>query len=650
MPRFDTLHHLLAANARDDRQITLIEGENEQRLLSFRQLQRRALGQLGALQRRGLKPGDAMILFLADNERFIETFWACVLGGIVPVPLAPGVTDEHRRKLMRVAEQFESAHLAVDAQAFDRIEASSVVLESAAVWERLRSRVVLSGTLDVDGAPGAIVPAGADDLAFIQFSSGSTGSPKGVRLTHGNLTANIDAIGRAGASTDRDVALSWMPLSHDMGLIGFHLSMVGDGISHAIMRTDLFARRPLLWLEEASRRRATLLCSPNFGFQHTLRQFERRAPAGLDLSAVRLLYNGAEPISAEICRRFSSAMAPFGLKPGAMFPVYGLAEASVAVAFPLPGAPIASLLLDRSSLNVGEAVRPVPADTLEALEFVTVGTAVPHCEIRIAGAADEPLADRFVGHVQIRGANVTRGYQGAATPPLPDGAWLDTGDLGLFADGQLVITGRAKDIVIVNGQNVYPHDIERLAERADPALAGRVAAAGIRLPGADTEGLAIFVQHRTEIAGFVPLAITLKRTVAQQAGLEVACVVPVARIPRTTSGKVQRHALAQAFERGEFDAALAELAPLLAADVAAEGAEDGPVPVVARLVALCAPLVTTAEITPQTNLLEINLNSLTLARMHEAIEREFPHRIEVTDFFDHPTLQELAALLESPAA
>lgn len=646
--RFDTLHAILPATARDDRQITLIEGDKEQRVLSFQRLRQRALALLGALQRLSLSPGDTMILCLGDNERFLEMFWACVLGGIVPVPLAPGSTDAHRHKLLRVFAQLGNASVYIDTPSLERLDgfaaAQGLVAEAAA----LRARALAPGSLDIGGAVGQAVPSRPDDLAFIQYSSGSTGEPKGVLLTHRNLTANIAAIIEAAAFSDRDVALSWMPLSHDMGLIGFHLNMLAAGASHAIMRTELFARRPLLWLDQASQRKATVLCSPNFGYEHFLRQFALKPPQGLDLSAVRLIFNGAEPISAALCRRFSATMQACGLKPTAMFPVYGLAEASLAVSFPAPSTPLETIDLDRTALRIGAPVRMAAPGSAHAAEFVKLGRPVPGCEIRIVDDTGTELGDRMVGHVQIRGDNVSSGYFGDAAATTasraPDG-WLDTGDLGLNIDGQLVITGRAKDLIIVNGQNYYPADLELIAQQVPGVEANRVAAVGVRMPGQDTESLALFILHRGDLADFAPKVQALRRAIGQQTDLELTHVIPVGAIPKTTSGKLQRYTLARAFEEGEFATMLAELAGHLSADAATDPAGDGPKSTAQRLQEICEPLIPDQQITVQTNLLEINLKSLTLARIHEAIEREFPQRIEVTDLFDYPTLAQLAELL-----
>ena len=651
MPTFETLAAILPADVREDRRITFVDGEQEQRTLDFRRLRQRALGALGALQRRGCGRGDRVVLFLADNERFLEMFWACVLGGMVPVPLAAGATEEHWLKLARVFAQLEPAWLCIDATALERLDRFVAAHDLASAGAQMRTRALTPGSLDGAGEPGQPASVEPDQLAFIQYSSGSTGEPKGVLLTHRNLTVNMAAIAGGAAYTDRDTALSWMPLSHDMGLIGFHLTLLAAGMSHAIMRTELFARRPLLWLDLASKQRTTVLCSPNFGYQHYLKQYAAKPPQGLDLAAVRLIFNGAEPISADLCRRFAATLAPHGLRPNSLLTVYGLAEASLAVSFPRLGAAWSSVALERAGMRVGEPVRP-PAPGAQTTEFVKVGTAVAGTELRIVDDGGVVLAERVLGHVEIRGANVTAGFwrnEAATAAVRSTDGWLDTGDLGLVWDGQLVITGRAKDLVIVNGQNYYPHDLERIAEQVEGVEANRVAAAAVRSADGDAEALALFVLHRGDLATFVPKVLALRRTISVQAGLDVAQVVPVGRIPKTSSGKLQRYALARAYDDGEFDAVLAELAPLLAGAAAGPAGEAAGTPTVRRLVEICMPLVGGRQLTAQTHLLEIDLNSLTLARIHEAIDRDFPNRIEVTDLFDYPTLEQLAGFLDASA-
>ena len=653
--RFETLHAALQANLREDRQLILIDGEDDQRALSFVELRRRALRLLGALQRKGLKAGDALILFVNDNERFLEMFWAGVLGGIVPVPIAVGASDEHRRKLFRVFAQFDRAWIFSDVRTLERMDAFAAAQGLSGEHARMQPQILQAGGLDVTGDPGREHASTADDIAFIQYSSGSTRDPKGVVLTHRNITANIASIHSAAKFSDRDVALSWMPLTHDMGLIGFHLHMVAGGLTHAVMRTELFARRPLLWLAKATELRASILCSPNFGYQHYLRQYEAKRPQGLDLSAVRLVFNGAEPISAELCLRFLDTMQPHGLRTQTMFAVYGLAEASLAVTFPQPGAPLGVVHLDRAALSVAQPVRQLPAEAPQAAALVRLGTPVPGTQVRIADDTRAAVPDGSLGHVLIRGDNVTRGYfrdEAATSAAISGDGWLDTGDLGVIVEGELVIAGRTKDVIFVSGQNWYPHDLEGIAEQVAGVETNKVVAVGARAAqGGGGEDLVVFVLHRGDVAEFAPTARQLRRVLNQQTGLEVAHVLPVTRIPKTTSGKLQRHVLARAFENGEFDAVLADLAPLLVDTVA-----DGPVTNVSsgsttlgRLQQLCERVIPDKRIDPTTNLFEINLSSLTLARLHEGIDEAFPGRLDVMDLFDYPTLQDLATFIDGPA-
>lgn len=649
MPRFATLTAALNANLREDRQLILIDGEDKQRALSFPELRAQALAQLGALQRLGLRAGDAVILFVNDNEAFLTMFWGCVLGGIVPVPIAVGIGDEHRRKLFRVFAQFERAWVYSEARTMERMDGFAAGQGLSEAYARLHARTLLTGSLDLSGEPGTPVEVGPEDVAFIQYSSGSTSEPKGVVLTHRNLTANIASSGEAAAFCASDIALSWMPLSHDMGLIGMHLNLLFVGATHAIMRTDLFARRPLLWLSKATELRATVLCSPNFGYQHYLKQYELKAPQGLDLSSVRLIFNGAEPISAELCARFLRTMAAHGLPANSMLTVYGLAEATVAVSFPRLGVPVEVVHLDRASFRVGEPVQVVTPEHPQAASFVKLGRPVPGTRLRIGDESGEALGEGVLGHVLIEGENVTQGYyrdEAASARARRADGWLDTGDLGLLMGGELVIAGRAKDIIFVNGQNYYPHDLERIAERVPGVETNKVVVVGARNPASGTEDLVVFALHRGGVEDFVPLARELRRVLNQQTGLEVAQVLPVARIPKTTSGKLQRHLLVRAFEQGEFAGPMAALAPLLV-EVRTEAETGFPEGTTQALKAICDRLIPEKQVRPDTNLLEINLNSLTLARIHEAIDEAFPNRLEIADLFDYPTLESLSAFLDA---
>ncbi|HWZ64538.1 MAG TPA: non-ribosomal peptide synthetase [Steroidobacteraceae bacterium] len=646
-----TLTEVLEGNRSFPRSITYVEGENEARSVSSAELYERALGILYHLQRLGARRGDKLILFLADNEQFIDVFWAAILGGLIPVPVALGISAEHRHKLLRIARRLGAPYLYTERRSLERIGTFAATAGETQVFESLRGRTFLIDDLDDISRAGDIQRAQASDVAFIQFSSGSTSEPKGVVLTHANILANWRGSRQIGGFNEDDVSLSWMPLTHDMGLIGFHLIMFASRVHSHLMPTELFIRRPLLWLQLASKLRATILCSPNFGYRHYLKVLGERGVEGLDLSAVRLIFNGAEPISVELCDEFLTRMAPAHLDRNAMYPVYGLAEASLAVSFPTVGAPLKTLTLNRHRMNPGDPVEPVAASDPHALALLSEGRAIPYCRVRIAGVDDRELPEDRVGHVHMTGENVTGGYYedaAANAAAFTADGWLRTGDLGLMHDGELYICGRAKEIIFVNGQNYYPHDLEAIAQRTPGLELGKVVAAGVRRAGAQIEELIVFVLHRGTVADFLPLAIQVAGLINEQTGLEVAEVVPVKRIPKTTSGKIQRHLLEESFADGEFDAELAELRALRSAqrgpeDKARSALEE-------QLRSICDAALEGKRVDIHDNLFEVGASSLKLIEIHEQIDRLYPGQIDLTELFDFPTIAELAAHLESKLA
>ena len=651
MIKATTLTEVLEANRAAPRSITYLEGENESRSVSAAELYERALGILYHLQRIGARRGDKLILFLGNNEQFIDMFWAAILGGIVPVPVALGISDEHRHKVLRIARRLGSPFLYTERRSLERIGAFAATAGEQQLFESLRARTFLVDDLDDISRAGTIQRAGPDDVAFIQFSSGSTSEPKGVVLTHRNIIANWRGSTEAAGFNENDVSLSWMPLTHDMGLIGFHLVMFANRVHSHLMPTELFIRRPLLWLTLASRIRATILCSPNFGYRHYLKVLGDRPVEGLDLAAVRLIFNGAEPISVELCDEFLTRLAPARLDRNAMYPVYGLAEASLAVSFPPVGAPLRTLTLNRHRMNPGDPIEQVARDDPHALSLVSEGKAIPYTRVRIAGDDDQELPEDRIGHVHMTGDNVTRGYfedPAANAAAFTADGWLRTGDLGLRHGGDLYISGRAKEIIFVNGQNYYPHDLEGIAQRAAGLELGKVVAAGVRLPRAEVEQLVVFVLHRGAIADFLPVATEVSRLINEQTGLEVAEVIPVKRIPKTTSGKVQRHLLEESYADGEFDAELGELRERRAA-------QRGPghrarSELEEQLKTICDAALEGKRLEVNDNLFEVGASSLKLIEIHEQIDRLYPGKVDLTELFDFPTIAELAKHLEGKLA
>ncbi len=658
-----TLTDVLLDRAGSASHVNLIEGQGKRQKVSYADLLTRARARLAQFQGAGLQPGSQLIIQTADNSHFLEGFWACLLGGITAVPVSGGNSSEHRFKLFRIASTLEQPGLYTDTRTRERLQDFAAQNELQDDFATLNTRAISSDQAAPENAQAQIHVPDENDVAFIQFSSGSTSTPKGVVLTHRNLLTNLRSIVSSSGMTPTEHQFSWMPLTHDMGLIGFHLTPVFMDNDHSLMPTDVFVRRPGAWLDEAALAGATVLCSPNFGFQHLLKSFKPEKFEALDLSGIRLIFNGAEPISVSLCHRFVKALAPFGLNPASMYPVYGLAEASLAVAFPKLHSTFSTLVIDRTRLGIGQEVKVFDArtarpddaifDTTEeagaGVEFVSVGYPVDDVEVRIADQQGASLPEDTTGHICIRGENVTRGYYREAAlneQTIDADGWLNTGDLGFLHEGQLYITGRSKDIIFVSGQNVYPHDLEEIILQAGLVERGKLAISSQRMQETGEERLLVFVLHRADAADLADKARAMTRLLGESVGVAVHAVIPVPRIPKTTSGKVQRFLLVEALVQGEYEALVQSPAPGSEGVDEADARSAGEADTTARLLAICNAQVENMSVKAEDNLFELGISSLTLAQIHAAIEETWPDQVDITDLFDYPTVAELARFLD----
>ena len=622
--------------------ITLIHSQEKEAFLSYGDLYHSALQVLGHLQAQGIQPGSEVVLMLEDNRQFLLFFWACLLGKIIPVPLPAGNQDDHKYKLVSVWGTLHNPYLVCEQAYYNRLS-SSLSAQQPAALEAIGQRYLPAAALLTAAAPGHTAQVQVTETAYIQFSSGSTGTPKGVTLTHRNLLTNMQDIVSRSQTTAADKSLSWMPLSHDMGLICFHLSCLLAGIDQYIMDTALFIRNPVLWIEKASQHHISQLYSPNFGYHYFLSALEGKAAGAWDLSAIRIIYNGAEPISHKLCRQFTEKLTLCGLRSHAIFAGYGLAEASVAVALPDVNDALRVHFLDRDHCNIGDRIKL--AEPRNGIVFVENGYPLEHCAIRICGNEDEVFDERRIGHIQIKGGNVTAGYYNntaATSELLTSDGWLRTGDVGFLYKGRITITGRHKNIIIINGQNYYPQDIEAMVSRALPAFdLGKVVVCGVRDEKNGSEELLVFLLYKGDVAGFAPLAGRVKEAVLETTGLTVQAVIPVRKIPKTTSGKVQHFKLATLYRQGAFRDITTKLDEL----VAAEEADQLPdhLSISEKLARIWKDLLGMKPLSPEQEFFTAGLNSLVATRFISYIRRLLQADVSISDLFQHPSLDRLVA-------
>ncbi|MBC9909406.1 type I polyketide synthase [Chitinophaga varians] len=558
--RPDTLQQLLTGlKDEQNKGVTFITGSNKETFLSYQQLYADALSWLAHLQERGLTPGSELVLQIEDGKTFLQLFWACLLGAIIPVPVAVTYEGENAQKLYKIKSFLDKPVLAVKRAHYEKLLSGAAAADGQGF-----DHIIFTDDKEETGKEGVVVPVTPETIAFLQFSSGSTGNPKGVVLTHKNLITNVFEAITAHQLTAEDCHLSWMPLTHDMGLIGFHLYPFAAGLNHYLMPTDLFIRNPLLWMQKISEHRITVTGSPNFGYKYYLNQFTPEKGEGLDLSSLRIIFNGAEPIAAPLCRQFIDVLGKYQLDPKSMFPCYGLAEGTLEVSLADMDTVFSSLFIRRDSLALGQPVIVTSGEeaTVEHTEVVNVGKIIGGVTVSITNEAGKPLPDGHLGAVQIKGDAVTSRYYNneAATAAAIRNGWLNTGDTGFMLDGYLYIAGRSKDIIFVNGLNVYPHDIEHTVEQGTGMEAGKVVACGVPDEETGTEAVVVFVIHKSSTEKFLPVVATVKRYVASQLGLEVKHVLPVRKVPKTTSGKVKRYAFTEEYRQGVYADIIREIA------------------------------------------------------------------------------------------
>lgn len=539
---------------RTARGFVFVRPDGTERSCSFHEIGVEAERRAADLHARGLKKGDRLAIAVPDPDEFVLSFLGAILGGIVPVPISPQLSFKN-------IESYHDtiAHIA-------NASGASLLLTTTATRQyvdpalprapKLRGVVTVDelgkvdhGEVDVDVEP--------TDLAFLQFTSGSTSRPKGVMVSHRNLAHNSEAfmIHGLGKDSSFDKGVTWLPLFHDMGLIGFVVGTIFTDVPVVFLPTASFVRNPRVWLDKIHQHRGTITYAPNFAYALVNKRLKERDVADLDLSCLRRAGCGAEPIQAKTLREFAAKLAPAKFDPKALLPSYGMAEATLAITFVPRATGVRSDLVDKKSLERGEA-RPAASDgDAAAHELVNCGRPFPGHAIAIVDDAGRRLGDRQVGQILTRGPSVSAGYY--EEPELtaeafregPDGAtWLYTGDLGYTVDGEVFICGRLKDMIIVRGRNFYPNDLEWVVSELPGVRRGNVVAFGVDVDG--EEQLVVAAEASQSDAEALKQAIAEAIVASLSLAAREVVIVPQGTLPRTSSGKPQRRRTRQLYLDG----------------------------------------------------------------------------------------------------
>jgi fatty-acyl-CoA synthase len=572
------------------------EGKERSVTLTFGELYAAAQRCAAELARRGVPAGGRVALMLPTSRAFFVSYAGILLAGAIPVPIYPPFRADR-------IEEYASRQSAILKNAgvcllltFRQAEAVARLLKP-----RVRSlaevadaeKLIDAADIAPPPSPGALPlhltgsrARKGSDIALLQYTSGSTGDPKGVVLTHANLLANMRAIGEVLELVPADVGVSWLPLYHDMGLIGAWLTLLHFGVPLAVMSPLAFLTRPERWLKAFQKYGGTISAAPNFAYELCVRKIADKDIEGVDLSRWRAALNGAEPVNPDTLNRFAERFASHGFRREAQLPVYGLAEASLAVTVPpLNRGPLIDRIERETFTAQGRAV-PARADDATAISFVSSGMPIPKHEVRIADPNGTEVSDRTEGFLWFRGPSATIGYYQNAEATeklLPTGpaegdgeyAWVNSGDRAYRADGEIYVTGRVKDIIIKGGRNLYPHEVEELAARAEGIRKGCIVAFGQKDEAAGTEKLIVVAESRErEASRRAAIVAAVTEQVSQGLGLPPDRVelIPPGSIPKTSSGKLRREETKQLYLAGKLSASKApawvQIARLATASVA----------------------------------------------------------------------------------
>lgn len=535
--------------------IRILNDEMDEDILTYKHLWDNAQKIAAGLQQRGVQPGETVALMLPTGRDYFVSFYAILMCGAIPVPIYPPVRrsqlGEHLRRQSGILNNCAATILITvpEAKLLAKLLKSQV--------ESLRD-VITVADLSSSVGPLSLPVISAYDIAFLQYTSGSTGNPKGVVLTHANLLANIRVMGEVVKADSSDVFVSWLPLYHDMGLIAAWLGSLYFSLAFVVMSPLSFLARPQRWLWAIHQYRGTLSASPNFGYELCLKRIVDEDLKGLDLSSWRVAFNGAEPVSPDTLRRFATRFQASGVRPQIMLPVYGLAEASVGLAFPrLNQKPLIECVQREVFTQTGNAI---PADRSDesALCFVTSGQPLPGHQIRIVDSAGRELPEREEGELQFSGPSVTSGYfrNPEETSKLFDQEWLISGDLAYLANGNVYITGRSKDIIIRAGRNIYPHELEEVIGNIPSMRKGCVVAFSSKDRHSGTERLIILAETREkDKIKRDELRSRIISVASDLVGLPPDEVILASShtVLKTSSGKIRRSACRDLYESGRLD-------------------------------------------------------------------------------------------------
>lgn len=638
--------------------ITLIESEGKTEYISYKKLYMEARCMLYVLQQKGIKPGDELVFQFLSNKNFLVTFWACIFGKIIPVPIVFGVTTDIMKKIRKVWGRLENPYLITDLPTLKDSWKEYLENDSEAfidVNERFISLEEITYSKLAE-----VLPGNPSDIVFIQFSSGSTGNPKGIVNKQESIIYNIGTMTELIDLQPEDSFLGWMPLTHDLGLVFFHLLPLLKNLPQFLMPPMVFFAYPNLWIKSLADHKITVSGSPNFGFKHTIDNLDVNELSGLSFKNLRLIINGAEPVSIDVCNEFESILFPYHLSKGVIGPAYGLAESVLGVSFTLKDKiKIREYILNRHKLKIGDKVEKVDGNSVNRVSFANLGP-YKGTDIKITDTEMQTLPENVLGIVHLRSKAVTSEFYNdleTTKKIISDDGWLNTGDLGFIDDGHLILTGREKEMILINGQNYFPNDLDDLIGELPQLKFQQAVTCSVFNEEKYHDSIYVFVIYSGSPQEFIIIEKQIKDHVAQRTGLAIEKVIAVDKIPKTTSGKIQRFVLIKDYLDGIYNEFLNDVEVEKHKLKSQEEAKNNEVALhhnlstgselEQQLIKIWKELLGATSIGQQDDFFQLGGNSLILNRLISRIHQSFGIEISIAKAFENRTISAQLELISS---
>ncbi|QSX05657.1 amino acid adenylation domain-containing protein [Sedimentibacter sp. zth1] len=645
--------------------------ENNYEFISYKELYLESIKSLNLLYTKGINSGDTLVFLTDDNKIFMKYFWAAFMGKVLVVPLKLGDKSEDFERLENVIKKFENVHILIDENMYGKVKnyfsdnnRNDIVLDNEPLiveqiinkeklcYEKLQ-KGEMNSLFSCDEEYGYVSKAKIDgsDVAIIQFSSGSTGTPKGVILTHKNLVCGVDAIICGSDGRQDDTYMSWLPLTHNMGLIGMHFTPIMSKTNQIFMPTNLFFKNPLSWFFIINKFRVSRIAGPNFVYRILIKLLRQHKITGVDLSCIKEIYNGSEPVSMELIRQLYDELKIYNLKKEALYPVYGMAEATLAVTFPHPSTEPQGVIINRKSLSIGDKVEILSSINEEnAVEYAKLGYPLKYCELVILDENEKKLEDGYVGIVYLKGEVITRGYYGDDNSVYNKDGWYCSGDVGFIIDGQLVISGRKKDIIFSCGQNFYPVDVEKVCCGNMNIESDKLVVCGFFNEVSNKDEMAIFIVSDLDDKDFLIIEEKIKNITFIKLGVAADRVVKVKEIPKSAGAKTARYKLIEKIKQQIYEEKVLEdtnkqISNANKNDTIVNSCNYNKTE--ETILKVLKTIVGINDINIEDNLFVMGISSIMAFNLFDKLSDLFPDKINFEDLYTYSSIKELAQFIDS---